>query len=1547
MPKETERNSQVNNSHYITIKLDDYIDDSDIHVELSKADKEEKQNQNSSTNIQQGGDLTTDSSDDMADDSIIFNEDILLDSGDAAIHDDIIDILINKSASEKAVTSDEQTFNDLLTNFRRDPSLVSKKIRLQTQQELVVSPDDIKRLIKQVRRIMQAKNEYSVDEITERPVLDEIMSIEHCNFPLKWLKPIIYDQKTIFVRSASSELLSNQQTIRVSDHSASVMMESSSFGYPGSARMRKQPYPTALLHEIARKSHTSRNTDAASALSKINNRLVLRTPVNHWIWTIPGKGDRRQPGFYQQIASQYDSSCINTIGPPAEFSYQSGTEVFRIGSNVAMMEVMTKHDLTFEKRVASLPVIEFNQDEESRRDFAIRQVYNGEEIRVIGFAICENYGKGFPDEAKDIIDKVDVISSKNQLLITKVIKPDKPKSIDVQQRKWHAYLYNEKRDSEDEMISLLKRIIPSQEDILSLLNKELENCYNLFHTDELLSEYGLTQDCLTRLSITKLRKKITQNIIRYVDFTEAISNNNLIEKNHLVRNTQKDDDKLFFYNEHIKSLNRYYQVEDFNRTSDTLFCSELSSTDDHGDVYYALRGTQWLRKENLIEVQKCLAQQKNVMMKIGIKPDAVSLHDELVLNDKGIYNSIDINNIEKLVAKDENNIRQSKMYTINLGWLTFLQKNLSEIQNVLQESTVELTKSRYQFKKRQRLKSSTASRQQLDKPIRMKDFDLMPFETGQYDNSMTGLVIEDSAVFDASSWDASFNEQETFDNTSAEYRQTQNPNLSSNVFPSGVLVNIGDQLLKMRSPEKLDFQISAADFRACVYDISEMFDELDDQRTYITKYMKARSDPNASHDEKMVLYKEAKDSFYRDIGNDTKINTNYKVGIIIARILIDLETHRPKYAFKKIFALSGRKTIGRKEDIKDEIYNENNKFNYLVTVASRGSGLGARGVLMENSQADNLKNIVSYATVIYDKYLARSHIQKLYSRSQDFDNQLLTISKELNRQDDKSGFNLILCSETTINNNKTKFLINAHYEYNYSLEELNTAFSKLYSNYNELIDLRHILRKKAKYLTFKRLQMLQQYVEDAHVTDFPAGSYNPDQYGDEAGDAGCRPGFICIYHVDSTRFLSQEDHKTDESQQVIQLMNFTRIERSLMSLPKKTLQLTYDKAEINRSNIRPEDMQVYISQTAIADLIKDCLATTISETYLNFLIKHKTSYIHKYDITKSAFVTPSKLDLLHQINTLTDQIALRVDKNNARQFSDLLLSGLGRWVHSYTYARLQIAEHPEWIRNYQWNWLIPVYQANSQFLRNCNRYFRKHISLLKHGLSVISNEYLLKSDIKSGIAKTIDEEAYSGTVKRKVVIGNHAVAQNEIFWLRQSQEMYLLKFAALEIGVRHYKFINSLADIEKPKKSTSNTDAEITEVLLNKLVSEMISLMSHFQREHSGLLDILSEFYASFVNWCGTQQAMIDTTITDTNLDLQRRQEQETRRIDNLSKSEKNDIFNLRSVGLWRGYNDPSLDEENTEFDPAINHQKGSNKSDFDLLESETSMNIFEGETDE
>lgn len=1429
-------------------------------------------------------------------------------------------LYVPKSASERGILDDEQIFNDLLTVFRRDPSLVTRKVRLQTLQELVVSPDDVKRLIKQVQRVILAKNEFDVEYCPERPVVDSILDPRHTEFKVRWLRPIVYDQMTIYSPQVTKEELSNQQTVRYGNHNTAIAVDYETFGFPGPARARRQPYQTSKIHEFVRKSYHSLLKDPLDP-----DRIVtLQTPVKSFV---TGANNTKTPGTPRNVATQYDQSCVNAIASPLEYNYASGTEIFRVSNNIDLTSVLTDvKPLTFENRVASYPVIEFNLDPETRHDLTIRQMYPGDDMLIVGFATANH----FDQDARSGIETYEVLSTKDVPNSLSTINTTSEKS------QWTGHIL-----SKTSLKDALQYIVPDQLGVLKRHEDELDACFNFRHVHDILKLYALNLDMLTAASVAAIRNRLTRNIMHLED--DKITNEEEMLKTLADSTSDPDayrtDDTSFFLeeqNDRDHVLAEYEELSSKFTGRNDIDVRVLAMSDDEGDLYCLLRGIRWLTERSINEIQEDIDAAKQELARLR------QLEQKLPTRLLGTELTSLISNPSVFLQKHQT---ISNFYKTEESFVqvTNLQKCLRDWQSI-DEKLIERARQVKLF--RNRLKNSaesSASSLPLSTPVKTFS-DYTPKFIGSTDGgiNLPNVIESEGKLYEVSIWGSQFNLDETHEYASPEAQrsfagQSIYPAPKS-LFSTKPLQSIANAFVVMMNPEKLSFVMTDDDLKKVVFDVSEVFDELEDERIFRHRYVYDRRTPGMSSEDIAALRTEASEAFATNIGPDRDVKTNRKVAIILARLLVELETHRPKYAFKKIFPLSGRKTIGRDEDIKYESFTEDTKLTYLITVASRGAGLGAQGVLMSNSQADNLKNIGTYAAEAYDKFIQMDRIKSLYKAAAIVDEKQVILESQRNKQEIETGFQYVMRNNSNPDNPHTKSLLARYYEYDVSRQDLQTDLIKLDKDINNLLSLRQFVLNKARYVSYKWMESVQEQLNSEPPDDIDA--YNPDQYGEEKGSAACHPDSVCIFNT-NLDFRQIRPDLIKEGEWLRLFMIKTRMPRHCMSLHRRSSYKSVDVAVCALLVPRTDELAACLQKSSLFET--DSAKSAIHDAYSEYIRRFRMSSF-KVEVNEiSPYETPIRLDILKHVTVLMQGIGAE------RQISNILSSGLGRLHQSYQYIVNLIKNHPEYVRRYQWKWLEPSVQANVSLMRNYNIQFRKHISLLRNSLRVPMNDYtLIETKTETSSARYIDQDKYTKTISHRKVVGEK-VALSDISRLNQKQESYLTKYETLGEILKNYAFVNTLAEIETVAVSSKTTDSDAAETLLSLLVKEMTGVMDYVKKNDfdSAMVQSTAAFLSEFIQWCDSTQQVLDLSQEVVDLDLARRREMELIKTNSLSQSQKSELFTLREHGIVQVYEDDIYNTDDLDNDPGLTMHSVTNKMEYDMIDEENAMNFYQGEVED
>ena len=280
---------------------------------------------------------------------------------------------------------------------------------------------------------------------------------------------------------------------------------------------------------------------------------------------------------------------------------------------------------------------------------------------------------------------------------------------------------------------------------------------------------------------------------------------------------------------------------------------------------------------------------------------------------------------------------------------------------------------------------------------------------------------------------------------------------------------------------KLNMNMNKKNVEELVLSISKMYDLLPDLLIEKQKYIKLFRQNNKPVDMDLI----------RKVIED-KIDKK-RAGIIVARLFIDIETSIPYYSFKTTFIPKRSKNV--QDRVIDVIhYKPGNEINFLVDVGSVSAELGKRGKLMENTQAESLKEIKLIAEEYYEIYKAEPSIQKLYELRKIEDERIkkvglvdISISRYLNH-----GFDVVEddVKEKIEEINKTQLI------------DMNNR--KLYKDY---IKFSKSLNERSRYLTKKIMQIMHQKANSVIKRD----GYNPNYFGeDEMNLVPCIKKGTCI-----------------------------------------------------------------------------------------------------------------------------------------------------------------------------------------------------------------------------------------------------------------------------------------------------------------------------------------------------------------------------------------------------------------------------------------------------
>lgn len=1425
--------------------------------------------------------------------------------------DDVVELVVSTSAASRGEATDEQLFTSLLLEFRRNPKLVSNKISLQPGQDLVVFPDDIKRLIKLVQRVLHVKSEFSVDHTPERPILDAIYDQQFCSFPVseadyesfkQWISPIVYDQRTVFKTKPSPEELDNQQTIRYATQQKLINSDFDAFGYPLPSSSKNKPYPTKLVHEITRSSFKSVTDDSLESSAAT---FRLQTPFRHFIHV----NGQRVPGTYKFVANQFEQNCVNAESPSRHINFVSNLQATRVQDNINLQDILTiTTPADLEPRVVSLPVLEarWHEDDDLPN---VASVAPGEQITVVGLCISVDGDSFIQSQLKQLDNK------------RFVVKQIADKSAVVCQP----------HDFKD----LLEHILPDQTRLTQVAN--LADCYNLGDVDDKLAKFSLDVECLRPDAVQNVRDAIVHNIIRFVDSMRTV----IQECREFLTNQQTSttESALSYYADYKAFAESLYdQALLTNCYTDVEAVEKLSNTVDNGDLFYYNRGTTGTTTNVFDDVKNAAENNAKELATVRQAAAKLSLTDDLI----GLSDSV-----QEAISRPQNFL---KKYSANVcldqierysKYISFLEDLTHDIKQVLSGTVlVALTRSYQARLHRQRTSSNTTLATALQVPAQViSNFNLSDYETGEADELYTTVMNVDGKLVDLSNRPAV-----DLEYLSVELREKlsgQNPFPNPlNLFTTKPLIAIGNQLVVMMNPNKLNFVMLVPDFVQAVYDISDAFDELDDDRFYRIRYVRDRINPDTTAEDLEALKAEARQSFKDEIGSELEVKTNRRCAIILARLLVELETHRPKHPFKKIYALSGRKSIGSDDDTKYEMYSEENKINYLVLVASRPSDLGDKGRLMAKTQADNLKNIGTWVATYYDTFKQKRHISEMYDKAAVADLKQDIIKTESANYDVEKGIQFLLGDTPSIDSDRSAEVLSRFAKYDLNLESFKSALDNV-ERYRDYLTAKSDLRGFIRLLSLALLRNVQRSIEQAVQQDHTLDkneNYNPDQYGEERGSAACNPPNICILNTSSRLAMS----KTDEIRKALaaeQLLYDVSPVRYFLYLRRCSHLITYNPAVLHKLHyFTVHDLNAYLKLADIEAASKDAV-----NIYYDFLLQ-KASFIDYSSHAKSYPKPPARLDVLHNIDKLITTIARLTHKPKqwTTEFSARLSSDLGKMNNVYQDQSARVSMMST--ENVRHASPREKYLASAKLMRQFNLAFRKHISLLQNGLKLRTNDYTFTTRVDKpakGVGFIVQDD-YKALLSVRDLFADKYNPQDILYWDRKN-DSYLLKYKTLANNLVAYEFVNRVTNITSVEPDGRVLTNEVScELLLDNLVLEMISVLNYVtdRTEDATNQALVGKFCVDFINWCLDQQVSQDRTISDYDLAIAKRQESEQIKMSKMTKAQLAEMFLKRDAGLLVSYLDDEVGDERDE-DQVADDEPYTISDGYDYADDEMKQNVF------
>lgn len=941
----------------------------------------------------------------------------------------IAEILVKKSAAEREQVDDEQIFNDLLLHFKKQPSLVARKISLQAGQDLVVDRQDVARLVKLVRRAMECVTSFPTENEHSKPLLLEALDENHCNYSQTWLRPLVFDRR-IVLHAAQEERsdADDSHTLERRSLQRHIMDQVETQSSPRSYKQNTRPYSSDRLHELHRSAY------APSRPHTLTNNATIRfgVPVLSYV---PDKMGRRVPGVYSGVGHE---GCTGTPRGPLEWSFVQASPVYRIVENYPLSSLREESvKFTIEQRMASHPVMQprFDNDDTT---FETEVVTLGEPLAIVGFVIHGEEG-----DAKSVTSHGGKTPAANAACFrqhrTTVLAPDA-------------------------LAETLEAYIPTQMDILNHQQKVWNDVYNLGMVDECFGRFKLSFDTLAADVIARVRAVITRNVVDLID--TVLSRRERTERRLQKAALATDQGKAKstgarFLDDAIVRDRLDGQFSD----DPILTMISLRQVPDHGDECFLMLGFAHAHPEGASPAPEVRVRSTDPARDAVLK-DISQLYPEIAGGDWTRM----FENVNKTTALSLNRFKD------------MLAREYSEGARLRQLSAAQrgsMVRSKLRLKATLDLNTSMSNLG--------SDFVLLEDESGEGEE-----FVQDQHGAALASTFYSAAARARIDGDRAN-RGIPNPSTITE-FSSAALRRIADMFVVMMNPNKLNFTMGREDLVRAVYDVSSLFDEMDTYPVFINEYTRSRLGPAPTKEERLALFEEAKSKFSEQIGRDTDVKTQEHASAIIARLLIELESHRPKHAFRQILAKSGRKTIGSDLDTQYEYYSEENKLNFLVQLASRPSDLGKEGRLLDRYQADDLKIVTARVAKYVDHYLRKPDIEAAYIAAAEVDKRQ-EIVQRVNLQDRTPiGFEGAASFDDTAQQFK---------------DQLSARAERVQGDYNKLLSVQTAAGMQQRVLIMRLLKHIQHSVATSLALEQSTDSrynYDPYKYGsimgrDDSSDA--------------------------------------------------------------------------------------------------------------------------------------------------------------------------------------------------------------------------------------------------------------------------------------------------------------------------------------------------------------------------------------------------------------------------------------------------------------
>ena len=1486
-----------------------------------------------------------------------------------------VELMVKKSETEYTA-EDEIIYRDLLHNFRKNPQYVSK-FKVNKDTNIVQLPEHIIKLSKIVDDVIDFKNSYfNYKKLETIPVIDQINHDKYPKVGTKNIIPIVYDKRRIFKKNfkeQDNELLlfninESQSSYMNIEKEYQPVMFNGTKGIEEYKRNRK-------LNELWRSSYLNYTTEEIdqkmdkSVYKKERNlrrglfglKLNLRSNVTKWSYDNNGNLiPKKNPQIFRFVD---DNSCINMNQPDKKFLFDGKMEVLRFendtyfNSNISNLKNSSIKINTFcgieENEIILNPRVVLGENYgvsfDESDNLQLTKNYDGEVLMIGGYLFLPKKYDSLneylmeKDQAEIInINYYNIDNFKNDFDIFN--HDDKCILLDLKDINYNTYADLVQKNTP--ILEYFNNIIPDVKNLTNnIIDSSKSEIIDIKSINNLFGKYEISFDMFYKDLYYKLLNVIQENIFNKIDDIVSKNEKNLriIDKEILKIVNYKNNNSYKIYNDNIFSnkdvIEHYIEYTDYNTNIDLeenrlnwvkynyyineLINLEMISKQISKENYNTLKKEHDLIN---IEIQSYNIKEENIYL--NKFDDSVSKTKDLSVF---LNNKIKTNNDSEITLKEYNKHVHFKNLNNRKSIIEDLLEKYEKYDNIdiKIKRTIEkleiIEKNNNFMKLLNKNLYHKINKNDTDgifKEIRNEDVNKeevkevfgtlfeTTYDTGIKINSNEGLKIVDMSTKQV---DEDFVSQDYKNRINIDEQDNfliilkKNPSITYNqIFPwikTGYHNSIIEQIKNFVI--KLNINMNKNNVENLVLSISKMFDLLPDLLIEKQKYIKLFRQNNKPIDLDII----------RKVIED-KIDKR-KAGIIVARLLIDLETNIPYYSFKTTFIPKRSKNV--QDRVIDVIhYKPGNEINFLVDVGSVTAELGKRGKLMENTQAESLKEIKSIAEEYYEIYKSEPVIRKLYELRKIEDERIqkvglvnITTPRYLNH-----GFDVVEdeLKETIEQINKTELM------------DMNNR--KMYKDY---LKLSKSLQERSRYLTKKIMQIIHQKSNSVTKRE----GYNPKYFGeDEINLVPCVKKGTCISFDDLDITAGEYDsndyyryNKYIEESNLLNIKDKLKTKYSVFIFPKnqRKNQLNYTrnnmryhfahhstdkinhikkyciknsgkkyntfsgKKAIPSKSIRNRCIDYINTEDEFMENYKQGMYT--DDLYNELILELKMTNMSKLNEIKK-IENPKKegkiLDDLNKSSKLINEFAKNTWSthckiNNIQFTNDDLKKFWNKIISIGSYKKFY--EQPE-EKNQN---LVRINSSMSRIsnLKKTILNFRKHVNLLKNKLRTWENDYKFKRFSDDALMCDIS----ISHVDKKMNVGNNIqvnrpnlfrrkIKDSSISTKKQEHLSYLEEFYQYRKLFKNHEFENSNSRIDKLTgniNSDNQKDISIDEtgdLLLYYLIEEFNNLLNTGKMldenendadESISYNKIAVKFCIQFIDWINSKISIVDHSDSEIN----------------------------------------------------------------------------------